>query len=293
MKYSNIHNIPEWLVEKIAREPRPKKPERMSTTDLIHPPRQRTLYLERYDDIVIDVSTLLAMWYGISLDSQFDDDPNAQNKMEFDIDGMTLVGMWDCLRDDIIQDYKFTKVGQKAYESTMKAWEQQLNVYDFLHNILDWHRVKGLENHLFYKDWSPVKVGTENGYPRCSWECVKQPQWTFEQQQQFVLDRLRYHREQPYDCPLEERWGSVVVKKKGQKRALIASVPGTGGRQQIKTHEQALKILTDKGHKDAYDKGQVYIEDRLGLRCKFWCSVSSVCPDSPNCIAKYRGKDLT
>ena len=273
MKFTNVYNIPEWIINKMIQEPRRMKPERISTTSLIHPPRQRTLYIERYDDIVVDVSKYFAMWYGNVLDAVFDDDENAQNKMELEIDGITLVGKWDCMRERIIQDYKFTKVGQTAYGSTLKSWEEQLNVYDYMNNTLNWQRAKGLENHLFYKDHSPVKVGKENGYPKCAWECVKQPQWTLEEQCKFVEDRLRYHKEKPYDCPESERWGSFAVRTKGKQRA----------DRVMKTREECEQWMKEKGRGD-------YIESRDGLRCRFFCQVSSVCPDAPECIEKYRGK---
>jgi len=272
----------------MIQEPRRMKPERMSTTSLIHPPRQRTLYIERFDDIVVDASTYFAMWFGNLLDKAFDDDEGAQNKMEFPIDGITLVGKWDCCREGIIQDYKFTGVGVTKYESRMEEYAAQLNIYDFMNNTLNWERAKGLENHMFYKDWSPVLASFDKNYPQCAWHRVKQEQWTLDEQHRYVSKRLKYHKEKPYDCPMEERWGSFAIRRRGAKKALVASVPGTKGKERIATEEQAKDILVAKGYEDEFNKGDVYIENRMGLRCKFYCQVANVCKYSQSCIPKYR-----
>lgn len=306
MIIENPSKIPEWLMSELVQEPRRKKPERMSTTDLIHTPRMRSLYIERFDDIVVDASTYFQMWYGNLLDKAFDDDENAQNKMEIDIDGMTLVdskavnvgkvtclvGKWDCMREGIIQDYKFTGVGVTKYESRMDEYAAQLNIYDYLNNTLNFERAKGLENHFFYKDWSPVLASFDKSYPQCAWQCYKQPQWSEQEQHRYILERLKYHKEQPYDCPESERWSSFAIKRKGQKKAVIASVPGSKGKIPIKTEAHAKEIIKQKGLQDEFSGGNLYIENRLGLRCRFFCGVSSVCPDSPNCIAKFKGKEL-
>ena len=290
MKITNVHKIPipEWLLDKVVQEPRPKKPERMSTTDLIHPARQRTLYIERYDDIVVDASTYFLMWYGNLLDKAFDDDEKSQKKMELEIDGLTLVGKWDCMRNGIIQDYKFTGVGVDKYASRMAEYCAQLNIYDYLNNTLNWERAKGLENHLFYRDWSATLAGFDKSYPQCAWECRVQPQWSVEEQERYIMERLKYHKEQPYDCPDEERWGSFAIKRKGGKKALIASVPGTKGKEMIKSEAQAKEILIAKGYEAEFNKGDVYIENRMGLRCKHFCNVAGVCKYSDKCIDKYR-----
>jgi hypothetical protein len=292
MKIENTFNIPSRILDKLVQEPRRKKPKRMSVTDLIKPPRIRTLYIERFDDIVVDASTYFNLWFGNLLDSAFEDDENAQNKMEIEIDGITLVGKWDAMVNEIIEDDKFTKVGRKTYEDTMKEFTAQLNIYDWMNNTLNWQRAKGLRNNLFYKDWSPILASFDKSYPQCSWEAIDQPQWTVEEQHRYILERLKYHKEKPYDCPESERWGSFCIRRKGAKKALVASVPGTKGKEQIKTEAQAKEILIAKGYEEEFNKGDIYIENRIGLRCKFFCGVSSVCPDSPNCIKKYREEKL-
>lgn len=288
MRYTNVHNLPPWLIERIAQEPRKKKPERMSVTDLIHTPRQRTLYIERWDDLVVDVSTMMAMWYGNLLDAAFDDDENAQKKMELQIGDITLVGKWDCMRERILQDYKFLKVGAKKYESRMFEYQAQLNIYDCLNYDINWERAEGLENHFFYKDWSPILASFDKNYPQCAWERVVQPQWSQSEQKRYILERLAYHKDKPYDCPEEDRWGSFAIKRKGGKKALVASVPGSKGKEMIKTEAHAKEILITKGYEAEFSTGEVYIENRMGLRCKFYCSVANVCKYSNQCIDKYR-----
>lgn len=272
MRITNIHNVPEWVVKQLVpSEPRPLKPERMSVTWLIKPPRMRTLFIERFDEIVTDVSDYFNMWYGNLLDSAFDDEEYAQNKMELEIDGITLVGKWDLLENNIIQDNKFTKVGQLNYGSTLKEWEAQLNCYSYLWECLNFERVDGLQNNLFYRDWSATKVGRENNYPKVAFETYKQSHWSFEQQKQYILERLRLHREEPLSCPEDERWGSFAVRTKDKKRA----------DRVLKTREECEQWMRETGRGD-------YIESRDGLRCQHFCSVRSVCPYSTQCQAKFK-----
>lgn len=274
MKLTNVHQIPEWIVKRLVPyKAKPLDPKRLSTTWIIKPPRMRTLYIERFNDLISDVSEYFAMWYGNLLDSAFDDEEMAQNKMEWKVDDVTLVGKWDLFDEGIIHDNKFCKVGQLHYGETLKEWEAQLNIYSFLWNQLNFERVKGLQNNLFYKDWSPTKVGRENSYPKIAYEVFKQPHWTEEDQHKYILERLEYHKEQPYDCPEEERWGSFAVKTKGKQRA----------DRVLKTRAECEEWMNTNGRGD-------YIESREGLRCQFFCPVKSVCKYSPCCQSKFKGE---
>ena len=266
------------MVDKLVpSEPRPKKPERMSTTDLINTPRMRTLYIERFDDIVVDVSDYFNFFDGNCLDAAFQEDNETQLKFEHPIDGKTLVGVLDKVLFDptIIVDMKRCKVGQLHYEDSLKSWEKQLNVYSYLWNIYRKERVSGVANSMHYKDWSPTQISRSADYPKIAWNWLEQPHWTFEDQERYIKEQLEYHSNKPYDCPEEERWGTFAVRTEGQKRA----------NRVLKTRQECQDWMDETGKGD-------YIEDRVGLRCKYFCGVRSVCPNSPCCIEKYRGEKL-
>lgn len=267
MRYTNKHELPEWLVDKLIPFP-PKKPkkDRMSVTDLIHPPRMKTLRIEKWDEIEEDVANLLQMFDGINLDRAFDEDEEEQLKMEVVIDGVTLVGKLDRLVTNgktVILDRKRGKVGVKEYPSTLKEWTAQLNCYAWMYEELYKEKVDRIENHIFYKDWTPVRT-SDPSYPKIAYEILKQPLWSREDQENYIRTQLEYHYHSPMDCPEEDRWGSFAVKKEGQKRALRV----------LKTREECEQWMKENKKGD-------YIENRDGLRCKFFCPVRNVCPDSP------------
>lgn len=279
----NTHHIPEWLVKVwIPTAKRKPKKERMSVTSLISPPRQRTLQIERFDDIQEDVVEHLNFFDGNNLDKAFDFlGPQfpmefvTQEKLEFLIDSIILVGKPDIvLKDDRgwgIIDNKRCKTGQKHYPERLKGWESQLNIYAYLWEKLKGQKIYWIENHAYYKDYTPVNQTPD--YPECGFEIFKQPLWTTEEQENYIRSQLEYHATCPYDCPEEERWGSVAVMGKGKKRALRV----------LKTREECEAWMKETGRGD-------YIENRLGLRCRFWCSVKSVCKFSPCCLPKYRSE---
>jgi len=270
-EYTNVNNLPQWLVDKLVPKDKTPNPKRMSVTDLIHPPRMRTLKLERYDEITQDVSELLAFFDGNNLDEAFKEDKGEQIKMELPIGGITLVGVMDRLEENTILDRKRCKVGGKEYPSTLKEWECQLNVYSYMRNVLEGKRVDRLENHLFYKDWTPVRT-SDPSYPQAGYEIIVQPHWLVEEQEQYIHTQLEYHSTKPMDCPKSERWSSFAIKSKGRKTA----------------HRVLKSIQACEDWMNKNKKGD-YIEDRDCLRCKFFCSVRSVCKNSP---VFWRKKDV-
>ena len=256
----------------------------------------RTLLAERFDDIEEDVTEQLNFFKGNNLDKAFDLLASrtdyqflTQEKLELLIDGITVVGIPDIvLKDDRgwgIIDNKACKCGTIHYPGTLKEWERQLNCYAYLLWKLKGIEVSWIENHMYFQDYSPLKA--RDGYPDYGFNIHKQPLWSITEQENYIRSQLEYHATSPYDCPEEERWSDIVVLKKGRKNALIASVPGSGGSEKIKTKEQALAILKVKGYQEEFEKGTVWIESRIGTRCKFFCGVKSVCRFSPLCQGKY------
>lgn len=269
MKYTNKHNLPEWLVRQLLpQNPHLPDPKRMSVTDLIAPPRMRTLKIQKWDEITTDVSDLLNFFDGNNLDRAFKNDPEEQIKLELLIDGITLVGQLDRLivtPDSVtVVDRKRTKVGGAAYGDTRRSWIAQLNCYAWLLQRTRGIETTKLENHVSYKDWSPVKMYTKD-YPQWAWQIIQQPLWSFEHQELYIRQQLEYHAANPMDCPVEERWGSFAVMANGRKTALRV----------LKTRQKYETWMEDN------QKGD-FVENRDCLRCKHFCSVSSVCQDAYN-----------
>lgn len=267
MQYTNKHQLPDWLVKQlIPKENHPPLPKRMSVTSLIHPPRMRTLLLEKWDDISVDVSELLNFFDGNNLDAAFSDEIGAQEKMELEVDGVTIVGKLDLVlptsQGVVIVDTKRAKVGIKGYTDTIKEWERQLNCYSYLYTRIHGQPIVGLENHVFYKDHTPVCAANPS-YPPIAYEIIKQPLWSMSEAEDYIKTQLEYHASKPMDCPQDVRWGKWKVKSEGRKTA----------HRVCDTFGEAVDWMNKNG------KGE-FIEQHDCIRCRHFCAVRSVCPDA-------------
>jgi hypothetical protein len=268
MIYTDNYNLPEWLVRQlIPKDEHPPNPKRMSVTSLIHPPRMRTLLMEKWSEIMVDVSELLNFFDGNNLDAAFDNEENAQEKLNVEIDGITLVGKLDLhyptSEGEIIVDNKRTKVGSLSYGDTVKEWERQLNCYSWMFTRITGRPVCGLENHVYYKDHSPVKAVNPT-YPKIAFEILNQPLWKMEEAEDYIRTQLEYHALSPMACPVDERWGNFAVMSNGRKTA-----------------HRVLKTMRECEEWMQKNKKGDYIEHRDALRCRYFCPVKTVCKDSP------------
>jgi len=196
MKYLNKHNLPERVLRVIRgkfKEPKRPDPKRMSATDIIKEALIRTLYIEKWDDIVVDYSDFLKTTQGNALHDRYeifaDDDDEAEVKLEDEFPGITLVGKADNKIDDYILDVKQTKVYGPQYK--LDEWTKQGNIYV-------WQRRKRGEEinriliDVWYRDFDDRHTNYK-GYPKCGMEVIELPVWSFEEQQQYIEDQLHYH----------------------------------------------------------------------------------------------------
>lgn len=282
----NKHNIPE-RVTRVLSLPYQPKPKRMSVTQLIDSPLIRTLLIEEWDNIQIDYADCLLRTYGIVWHkfiekASIEDDEFAEQKFEQKIGDWTLVGRSDNYSDGIINDAKFTKASAINFDSTIKKWTEQQNCYAFL-----WRKAGFPVNKIIIdaqiRDWN-VRDTVKYKYPPCAYKEVVLDLWDFDKQEQYIFNRLKIHEEQSHnECSMEDKWQQptrYAIKKKGNKKAVCASIPNSGGKSPILTKFQAEEIIESKGLTNDYENGIISIEKREGekIRCEFWCDLKNVCP---------------
>ena len=270
MQITNKHNLPDWKVKELSKyvPHKPKDVKRMSVTSLIDCPAIRTLKLKHWDELEIDIASLIQASHG-SMFHQLTDDDISEIKMELEIDGMVLVGKLDNLifdsknRTIVLLERKFTKVGQLDFNETLLKWEQQINCYAFMLKYLFNLVPDKLLISVNYRDWSKMNVDRRPDYPSIPTTEYVPKRWTTAEQKIFILDRLRYHREKPMDCP--DRWerpDTWAVMKTGQIRA----------KRVLPSKEEAEAWMKERGGDTiVYRKGEA-------VRCKHFCECQNVCP---------------
>ena len=165
------------------------------------------------------------------------------------------------LTNNTIADLK-TCSAWKLVMGEHSQWEAQLNVQAYLARKAGWQD-DSVVIYALLRDWSKARVREDN-YPNTPLQVVDIDLWSFEEQQQYVTERLALHfGDGEKQCTDAERWarpGSYAVMQKGKKRALRV----------LPTKEKALSWIASQG---LADDSKVSIEHRPATytRCESFC----------------------
>ena len=268
MKFTNIYNLPDGMVQALSAKDWKPDPKRMSVTDLINPPLIRTLKIKHFDDITVDVSENLWALLGSAIHYILSQtDGKTELKLEYDYGDYTIVGKLDRYANDIIDDYKITSVWSFLH-GVKDDWTSQLNCYDWLAQKTGRGRAKGLRILAILRDWTKSKT-VDRDYPRIPFKTLDVPQWPFEEQDEYVSNMIARHKTQAeIECLPNEKWqreSKFAVMKQGQKRAMRV----------LDSRKDAENWLAAQGN----SVGMSVAERPGGLiRCQDYCTVRSVCP---------------
>lgn len=288
MKTTNKHNLPASIFEALTKETYDldkSDTKKLSVTSLIDSPLIRQLRIRHWEKLEQDASDLLWVLLGQSVHSVLDRVSDHQRLKEERltalIGGYEFSGKPDLYDGDthVITDYKVTSVW--AYIFGKEEWDKQLNCYAWLLRKLGF-QVDGLKIAMILRDWSSSKAG-DNEYPAIPFVQRLVPDWGFEAQEKYVLERLALHssaegkadKDIPV-CSPTERWQSkttYAVKKAGRKTALRV----------LDSLELAEKWKSENSG------DSVEIRQGTDRRCTEYCSVKQFCPYWQ---ANYKGKTL-
>jgi len=280
---TNKHNLPQTLVNLAESRDYSRGKSDRSITQLIDSPQISILRMANENRITEDVVDTFWANLGSALhhitEKGADDKHLVEERLFVDVEDWTISGAIDVqrLEDDgsiTIMDYKFTSVW--AVKNPKIDWERQLNCYAYLVEAAKKVKIKELQIICFLRDWNRNNAKRDNSYPQQQIIIVPIKLWDFDEQQRYVIDRVKTHQEalQDYidgkemsECSFEEMWkreDTYAVKKKKNVRALKV----------FEIEDEAKKFAKDKG--DDYE-----IEYRRGVavRCEDnYCKVNEWCP---------------
>jgi hypothetical protein len=278
MKLTNVHGLPETIINVIKRPTYTKGKSNLSMTELLNSPRIVQLKRKHWDDLTEDAAGMVWSLFGTALHNILehgkDDHHIVEERVFTEIDGMTISGAIDLqeVEEDgiILSDYKTTSAW--AVQNEKQDWHNQLNGYAFLVEKAKQRKVKKLQIVAIIRDWSSREAKQKDTYPQAPIVVIDIPLWSFEDREQYIRDRIHVHTEAFFEdetggeiapCTPEEMWEKqekFAVMKEGGKRAKSVH----------DTRQEAEIALPEKGY---------FIEHRKGerTRCESFCQVSAFC----------------
>jgi hypothetical protein len=289
MELTNKSNLPNVIKRAVANDPYDSSGSDISTTRLITPPRIRVLEARHWENLTEDVADKIFALLGSSvhhvIERAVTDEDIAELRLFHEVNGWTLSGQFDLLtsKGELI-DFKVTSAwaALDALKNGKPEWEQQLNVLDYLsrhtdHSLKNYLgktlKVKSLSIMAILRDWSKMKTMTSKDYPRKQVVMIPVRQWSEEEQDNFVLARIKAHQEAEVGelpvCSAKERWrkdDKYAIMKDGRKTALRL----LDTKDQVKQYLKDNKLVEGKGCTVVLRAGE-------DIRCQSYCRVNFFC----------------
>jgi hypothetical protein len=166
MKMTNKFNLPNRIIRQVGEIHKPKE-KRISVTDLISCPRERTLLIKEWDKVILDYSDFLSTIIGLSVHERQNklasEDDESEVKYIDKFNGIEVVGRADNYDtvEKCIRETKTKAVGCLKFESFLKDVERQLNVYAYQRRVRG-YEVEKLELDVYYRDWKDWEADRAN-----------------------------------------------------------------------------------------------------------------------------------
>jgi len=270
MKFTNIYNLPEPIVEAVTSRNHAPSETSFAVTRLIDSPLVRKLTIEHWEDLVADVSEYAWSIFGQGVHHVLENYRGSgiitelylkSHVGDYDVSG--IMDMMDITNSKIV-DYKSTSTWKMVFKE-FDDYIAQLNIYNWLLYKNNMPTMTNLENVLFLKDWSANQSKRDADYPRSPIVTITHPVWPVEKTDSFIKARVKYHSQPAKECTPEEKWQTkttYAVKVKGQKRA-----------------KRVFDNVVE-ANKELANYSNSYVETRPGenRRCSEYCLVRNVCP---------------
>lgn len=286
MKLTNIHGMPETILNVIARPQYSKGKANMSVTELLNSPRIVQLKRKHWDNLTEDAADMVWSIFGTAIHNILEhgkgDTHIVEERIHVELDGMRISGAID-LQDlteagIVVSDYKTTSAW--AVMNEKQDWHNQLNSYAYLVEKAKNIPVTKLQIVAIVRDWSRRDAATREGYPKAPIVVIDIPLWSFDEREAYVRSRISLHGDAIFEmetdgempeCTPEEMWEkstSYALKKDGNVRAKSVH----------ETSDEASAALFSANEKAK--KGEKFlIEVREGdrTRCSSFCQVAPFC----------------
>lgn len=272
---TNKLNLPRSIVAAVTNDGYSRGKSDISVTQLISPPFQRKLRetVEPQEDVADRIWSLLGQSVHTVLERAYPEgttDAVVETRLFTTVEGWSVSGQMDVLEAGTLMDFKVTSVWSRKGKP---EWEQQLNLLAALcrRQMAETGDVRFNVNRIqiiaIFRDWVQSKTLAGDDYPESQVAVIPVPLWTEEQQDAFLVERVRLHQAaRPEPCTDEERWKTNDVwalMKEGRKSAV-----------KLFTSEMEANAAADaagSGHSVVHRRGEY-------KRCANYCSVSHGCP---------------
>jgi hypothetical protein len=285
MKLTNIHSLPETIINVIKRPTYSKGKANMSVTELLNSPRIVQLKRKHWDDLTEDASDMVWSIFGTAIHGVLEhgkgDSHIVEERIHVELDGLRISGAIDLQEltpeGIVVSDYKTTSAW--AVMNEKQDWHNQLNSYAFLVEKAKKLPVSKLQIVAIVRDWSRRDTARD-GYPKAPIVVIDIPLWSFEERETYIRSRISLHGDALFemetdgempDCTPEEMWEkptTYALKKDGNVRA--KSVHETS-----EAAETALAAATEKAKKG--EKFLIEVREGDRTRCSNFCQVAPHC----------------
>lgn len=275
MIYTNKLNLPNSIINSVV-EKNPPVDNRYSVTELLKSIREIKLYRKYYKDIKVDVSDLINVLFGSAVHKILEDntdepDVEKEIKMEFNFNGITIVGKFDRrnLKKQLIEDYKTGKVSTVT-SNDFEEYRLQGLIYSWMTFKLTGVIIRKLRFYILLKDYSKIKASNISNYPSSPiyvWEYDVEDS-DYDYIEKYLNNKISLlNKNDISECSDEERWYTgtkyAVYKNVGDKRAAIV----------CDTEEEAHGYITNK----CDGKGEIQVRKGEYLKCKHYCNCCEFC----------------
>jgi hypothetical protein len=267
-----------------------------SVTDLITPPRIVHLK-KRYGDVAQQpLEGAIAAMIGTAIHEYFEkylrlwcdkhdyDGYSLEEQVSIERQGRRISGRYDIREGDQLYDLKSIKVWKLIFDSDLKEFHEQQNLYRLLIKLDKNIEINGINIVAIYKDWQEGSALRDRSYPQHQMIEYELNKWSYEDAEKFLdakLSVLIENEEVPDGelplCTRDERWerhpgGETIhygiLKNRLAKRATKVV---KGGRL-----DDALVIA--RGMKGMTSESVIEIRYALPKRCQKYCDINEYCP---------------
>lgn len=286
MKLTNIHSLPDTIVNVIRRPTYSKGKANMSVTELLNSPRIVQLKRKHWNELTEDASDMVWSIFGTAIHGVLEhgkgDNHIVEERIHVELDGMHISGAIDLQEITpegiILSDYKTTSAW--AVMNEKQDWHNQLNSYAYLVEKAKNIPVIKLQIVAIVRDWNRRDAQNKEGYPKAPIVVIDIPLWPFAHREAYVRDRISLHGDAFFEmetdgempeCTPEECWEkptTYAIKKDGNIRA--KSVHETR-----EAAEAALAAATEKAKKG--EKFLLEVREGSRVRCESFCQVAPFC----------------
>jgi len=285
MRITNLHNLPDSVLNALHRPTYSKGDAHISCTELLNSPRIVQLKRKHWEDIEQDASEMVWQLFGSAIHHILEhgkgDNHIIEERLFAEFSGWVLSGAIDLQTvtpDGIeISDYKTTSAWAVMNEKS--DWTHQLNVYAHLVETVKKIPVTKLSIVAIIRDWS-AREAQKEGYPQAPIVTIPIKLWSPEEREQFIQSRLTDHSSAMFEadtegalpeCSSDDMWekpSTWAIKKEGGVRA-----------KSVHSSEEEANAALAEAEKSAKKNEKFAIETRPGerTRCRSYCQVSKFC----------------